>query len=276
MSRTYSIRITNKGQSFGEAIRELWRHPDLLWAFTYRDLKIRYAQTALGYLWSVIQPLFGVMAVFLVFFKLAGLETGKIPYLVFALSGLVFWNYFNYVLTQSAASIIHMQAMVKKIYFPRLSIPFGKSIVGAVDLLIGLLILSIVMQVYGFSLFSLGSFPVILLLTAMAALGGGMIVSALSIRYRDLQQILPFLTQILFFLTPVAYPSAMLTKALGEDWLWAAYLNPMVGILELFRHFLFHESLSPLSFISMGVSGLLFITGLWLFVSTDKKMADLI
>lgn len=276
MSKSYSIKITSKGQGFRAAIRELWQNPDLLWAFTYRDLKIRYAQTALGYLWSVIQPLFGLLAVFIVFFRLAGLDSGEIPYLLFALSGLVFWNYFNYVLTQSAASIIHMQAMVKKIYFPRLSIPISKAIVGSVDLLVALLILAIVMQIYRFPIYAVGSFPLILILTAMAALGGGMIVSALSIRFRDLQQILPFLTQILFFITPVAYPSDLLQKAVGSDWLWVAYLNPMVGILELFRLFLFGQPLSQWASLSMVVSVLLFLVGIWLFIRTDKKMADLI
>lgn len=258
------------------AVSELFSNPGVLLAFTYRDLKIRYVQTFLGYLWSFLQPLLGLAAVFVLFFKMAGIGSGDVPYLAFALSGLVFWNYFNYLVTQTASSLLNVQAMIKKIYFPRLSLPFSKAFVGLVDLLVGLLILLGILIYYDLPLLPLLLFPVILFFTLLAAVGLGLLVSALSIRYRDLQQALPFALQILFFLTPVAYPTALLQSVLPSSWFWVTYLNPMTGILELFRFLLFGTPLSEILWLSLAVATGLFVAGLFVFTRVDKKIADLI
>ncbi len=248
----------------------------MLWTFTYRDIRVRYAQTYLGLAWSLIQPLFGLAAVFILFFKIAKVETGGIPYLSFALSGLVFWNYFNYVVTQSSSSLVNMQAMIKKIYFPRLALPFGKSIVGLIDFAVALLLLFIANLILNQPVSGLLVFPLILLLTACTALGIGTIVSAISLRYRDLQQIIPFALQLLFFVTPVAYPQALLAGLIPEKWTWVIYLNPMAGLLELFRGFVFGTAISPLVWVSVAMAMALFLTGVLFFMRTDKKMADLL
>lgn len=276
MSKTDITRINASGNSIGHSLRELFRHPDILWAFTLRDLKVRYAQTYLGYLWSLIQPLLGLTAVFVLFFKIAGINAGGIPYLAFALSGLVFWNYFTYLTTQTAASFLSVQAMVKKIYFSRLSVPFSKVITGLIDLSVGLLLLLAILAYFNISLSGLLIFPLILIFTALGAVGLGLLVSALSIRYRDLQQVLPFALQILFFLTPVAYPTALLQKVIPANWLWLSYLNPMTGILEWFRWALFDSPVHSLSYLSLAMAVALFLAGLQVFNRVDKKIADLL
>ncbi len=275
MSKNTTV-ISPQGNSITEALRELFRHTDLLWTFTYRDIRIRYAQTYLGLAWSLIQPLFGLAAVFVLFFKIAGVQTGGIPYLSFALSGLVFWNYFSYVVTQSAASLVHVQAMIKKIYFPRLTLPISKGIVGLIDFSVAFILLFIVNAFLGQPLSGLFIFPLILLFTAFTALGLGMIICAVSLRYRDLQQIIPFALQLLFFITPVAYPQSLLANLIPEKWTWLIYFNPMAGFLELFRAVVFGGPASPMIWISVATSLLLFTVGILFFIRTDKKMADLV
>ncbi len=266
--------ITSKGSPVWNNFRELFQNPDLIRAFAYRDLRIRYAQTALGFLWGFFQPLIALVAVFIVFYKIAGVQTEGIPYPLFALSGLIFWNYFNFLTTQSAATLIHMQSMIKKIYFNRLSLPVSKVFVGLVDFGIALLVFVIMAIYYQAGLLALLSFPLILLLTIMAGLGLGMLTSAMSVKFRDLQQVLPFFLQLLFFITPVAYPTAMLSNLIPSQWSFLVYLNPMTGILELWRAFLFGSPLSEMIGISVVSSLLLFLAGMIFFVRIDRKVAD--
>lgn len=268
--------ITPKGQSVTSALKELWNAPALIRAFATRDLNVRYAQTYLGFIWSVVQPLFGLSTLFILFFKIAGIQTGTVPFLAFALSGLIFWNYFNYVLTQSASAMVSMQAMVKKIYLPRLSIPTAKALVGLVDFGVGLTLLIVVCIYYEISLIGLLAFPIILIWIAMAALGIGLTISAISLRYRDLQQIIPFAMQLLFFLTPIAYPTAKLSGLISSDWQWVVYLNPLAGLLELFRGFLFGTPFSGAVIVSIILAPVLLFIGLWSFVKADKQMADIV
>lgn len=276
MNKSNITRITASGNSIGFALKELFQNPDVLWAFTYRDLKVRYAQTLLGYAWSFVQPVLGLAAVFVLFFKIAGINSGGIPYLAFALSGLIFWNYFTFLVTQTAASFLSVQSMIKKIYFPRLSIPFSKMLVGLVDLTVALIIFLAVLWYYDLSLSGLVIVPLIALFTALGAAGIGLLVSALSVRYRDLQQVLPFAMQILFFVTPVAYPAGLLQKSISNELIWIIYLNPMTGILEFFRLSLFGTPVNPLSYLSLAMAVLLFLMGLVVFGRVDKKIADLI
>ena len=275
MSNAKTI-ITPKGQSVKSALIELWHAPALIRAFATRDLNVRYAQTYLGFIWSLVQPLLGLSTLFILFSKIAGIQTGNVPFLAFALSGLIFWNYFNYVLTQSANAMVSMQAMVKKIYLPRLSIPTAKALVGLVDFGVGLILLVLVCVFYKVNLIGLIAFPLILLWVAMAALGIGLTISAISLRYRDLQQIIPFAMQLLFFLTPVAYPTAKLSGLISADWQWVVYLNPLAGLLELFRSFLFGTVFSDAVIISVILAPTLLFVGLWSFVKADKQMADIV
>jgi lipopolysaccharide transport system permease protein len=221
--------ISPAGNSLTQSIKELIQNPGVLRALAMRDIRVRYAQTFLGIGWGLLQPLLGLAAVFVLFFRLAGIDSGGTPYLVFALSGLVLWNFFYYLVTQSSSGLVHMQAMIRKIYFPRLSIPFSKVLVGMVDLLIGTFLLMAFMRYYNLSLTGIWMIMPAAVITILAALGIGLIVSAISLRFRDLQQVIPFLLQILFFLTPVAYPSSLIEKLLPANILWISYLNPLSG-----------------------------------------------
>ena len=268
--------ISPSGNSLGGSLYELWQNPGVLRALTLRDIRVRYAQTILGLGWGLVQPVLGLAAVFILFFKLAGVDSGSTPYLVFALSGLVIWNYFYYLTTQSAAGLVHMQAMIRKIYFPRLSIPVSKVMVGLIDLAIGLLLLSGVLLYYHIDFSGIWMIIPTVLLTAAAGLGVGLIISAVSLRYRDLQQILPFLLQVHFFLTPIAYPASLMDKFLTQETIWVAYLNPLTGILDLWRQSLFDSPASPYSWISALISLSLLTVGVVFFTRIERKMADLV
>jgi lipopolysaccharide transport system permease protein len=268
--------ISPAGNSLTQSIKELIQNPGVLRALAMRDIRVRYAQTFLGIGWGLLQPLLGLAAVFVLFFRLAGIDSGGTPYLVFALSGLVLWNFFYYLVTQSSSGLVHMQAMIRKIYFPRLSIPFSKVLVGMVDLLIGTFLLMAFMLYYNLSLTGIWMIIPAAVITILAALGIGLIVSAISLRFRDLQQVIPFLLQILFFLTPVAYPSSLIEKLLPANILWISYLNPLTGVLELWRGGLFGDPVTTSSWTSVLSALLLFLLGLVLFGRTERKMADLI
>lgn len=249
----------------------------LLFTFASRDYKVRYAQTYIGFWWSFLQPIASVGALFLVFQKVVTVPTNGVPYLAFALSGLVLWNYFNYIITQSASSLIFNHGMIRKIYFPRLCLPLSRALVGIVEPLIGLLLLIVVL------LFSLGSlswgilfFIPALLFTAIGALGIGLWASALSIRYRDLQQVLPFMLQILFFLTPVAYSASLIEGLMPEQWHFITYLNPMTGIIESFRAILFDQALTWEVSISFAMGLLFFLSGIVYFQKVEMKIADIL
>lgn len=276
MAKQSITRISGKGIAVWESLKELSRSGDLLKAFSYRDLRVRYAQTMLGVAWALFQPVLSLVAVFVVFFKLAGIQSGGVPYPLFALSGLIFWNYFSFVTTQSALSLIHRQAMIKKIYFNRLTLPISKALVGLVDFAIAALLFVALAIYYDQSLIAALSFPLILLLTALSGLGLGMLTSAFSLRFRDLQQVLPFLMQFLFFLTPVAYPTAQFESLFSEKAAIILYLNPITGILELWRHWLFQSGLSDYCYLSIAMAFLLFFAGLVAFIRVDRKIADLI
>ena len=274
-SNTKTI-ITKKGPNVASALIELWKSPALIRAFASRDLNVRYAQTYLGFSWSIIQPLLGLVSLFILFNKIAGIPTDGVPFLAFALSGLIFWNYFNYVLLQSAGAMVAMQAMVKKIYLPRLSIPTAKALVGLVDFSVGFILLIVICVYYKISLIGMFMIPVVLICTAMTALGTGLIASAISLRYRDIQQIIPFALQLLFFLTPVAYPASLLSSLLSKDWQWLVYLNPLVGMLEVCRGFLFDTTFSNIAWLSFLLTPVVLFMGLLCFVKADKKMADIV
>lgn len=223
-----------------------------------------------------MQPIASVAALFLVFQKVVTVSTNGIPYLPFALSGIVLWNYFNYVITQSASSLIFNQGMIRKIYFPRLCLPLSRALVGLVEPLVGLLLLILLLFTTGFGGVGILFFIPALLATAIAALGIGLWASALSIRFRDLQQILPFVLQILFFLTPVAYSAKLIDGLIPEQWRFLIYLNPMTGIIESFRAALFGQPLSPAAAISYAMVVLLFLTGITYFQKVEMKIADIV
>lgn len=259
-------------------LNELFQYKDLFVILAYRDLKVRYSQTFLGMLWAVLQPLATLLIFVLVFGKAVNVDTEGIPYPLFAISGMAAWTYFAYVLNQSGNSIISSQEMVKKIYFPRLVIPLSKAMVGFVDFSIAFLFILILLVVYGYTpSYQIVYLPVYFILTVLSALAVGIWLSALTIRYRDFQHVVPFLVQFGLYATPVGYPASLVVKNLPE---WAVvlyYLNPMAGIVEGFRWSILGGSdPSPYSYFSFAIVLVLFITSLFYFKKVEKVMADMV
>lgn len=269
--------ITARGTSWTQHWREITQRPELLRALLRRDFKVRYAQTRLGTFWALLQPLLTLGVLYLVFSQVLRVNTEPLPYPLFALSGIVVWNYFHFVVSQSASALIHAQNVIRKIYFPRVMLGLSKTLVGSIDFLIGTALL------LTWGLFSgqvhwqgLLLMPLIWLATGLAGLGLGLGISALSIRYRDLQQILPFLLQLLFFLSPVAYGMDFFLRFVGEAELPLFYLNPVSGLIELWRSLLFAQAIPTWWWLSPLAGLALLILALFYFLHTEKKLADLI
>jgi lipopolysaccharide transport system permease protein len=223
-------------------MRELWQYRELLYFLVWRDIKVRYKQTALGASWAILQPFF-TMVIFSVFFgRLAGIPSDDLPYPLFAFAALVPWTFFATGLTQSANSLVGSQEMLKKVYFPRLIIPVATVLASGVDLLLSFLVLLGMMAYYGIvPTAAVIWLPPMVLLALVTALGAGLWLSALNVQYRDVRHAVPFLVQIWLFATPIAYPSSLLPV----EWQPVYALNPMVGVVEGFRWALLGADTSP-------------------------------
>jgi lipopolysaccharide transport system permease protein len=256
-------------------LNELWEYRELLYFLTWRDIKIRYKQTALGAAWAVIQPVF-TMLIFSIFFgKLAKMPSDGIPYPIFSMAGLVPWTFFVYGLSQSSNSLVGSQNLIKKVYFPRLVIPISSLLSGMVDFLIAFLILVCMMLYYGIVPGLAALWLVFfLLLTLICSLGVGLWLSALNVEYRDVRFAFPFLTQFWMFATPIAYPSSLLS----EPWRTIYGLNPMVGVVEGFRWALLGTNTQPgpIIFASVGAALLILVTGAFYFRRMERTFADIV
>lgn len=253
--------------------RELWAYRELLGFLAWRDLKVRYKQTAIGVAWAVLQPL-AMMAVFTVFFgKLARLPSDSLPYPLFALAALLPWGLFARVLAASSDSLVRDQRLVSKVYFPRLIVPLSSSLAALVDFVVSFLLLLVFMAIYrlapGPQLLLLPALTLLLLITA---LGVGFWLSALNVEFRDVQHTLPFLTQLWFFLTPVVYPASLVPEPYRAFYA----INPMVGVVEGFRWSLLGTSppASSTFIVSSVVAVGLLVSGLLYFRSRERSFAD--
>jgi lipopolysaccharide transport system permease protein len=255
--------------------KELWQYSELLYFLAWRDIKVRYKQTALGAAWAVIQP-FMTMVVFSLFFgKLAKMPSEGLPYPLFAYAALVPWTFFANGLTESSNSLVSSSNLIKKVYFPRLVVPVSAVTSGGVDFVIAFVVLLGMMLFYG--ILPTGNImwlPFLVLLTLGVALGVGLWLSALNVRYRDVRYTIPFLTQFWLFATPIAYPSSLLS----EPWRTIYGLNPMVGVVEGFRWALLgtQTAPSPMIAVSALVTLLIIVGGAFYFRRMEKTFADVI
>ena len=259
--------------SFG--LRELWEHRELVYFLTWRDIKVRYKQTALGAAWAIIQPL-STMVVFSLFFgRLAKVPSEGVPYPLFCLAALVPWTFFANGLTQAANSVVMSQNLVTKIYFPRLSIPIASVLAGVLDFALSFVLLLALMIYYGVpvSLRVLWVVP-FSLLALVTALGVGFWLAALNVQYRDVRYTVPFLVQLWLFATPIAYPSSLLS----EPWRTVYGLNPMVGVVEGFRWALLGTDVAPagMSIVSSITALLVALAGAIYFRRMEQTFADLV
>jgi lipopolysaccharide transport system permease protein len=253
---------------------ELWEYRELLYSFVGRDLKVRYKQTALGFLWAIIQPLF-LMVVFSLFFgRLAKIPSEGIPYPLFSFAALIPWTLFAEGLTRSTTSVLHNAGIMTKVYFPRLIMPISGILSPLVDFAIAFVILLLMMVYYGYvPTIAIVLLPLFILLAIMTSLAVGLWFSALNVKYRDFQYTIPFIIQIWLFVSPVVYPASMVPQQL--QFLYA--LNPMVGVIEGFRWALLGTNPpTAMILISVGVVVLLLIGGLFYFKRMEQYFADVV
>jgi lipopolysaccharide transport system permease protein len=261
---------------FSINLKDLWAYRELLYFLTWRDVKVRYKQTALGVGWVIIQPLLTMLIFTLFFGKLAGIEsqTGGIPYPIFAYAGLLPWTFFSNAISNSGNSLVGSAGLITKVYFPRMIIPGAAVASGLVDFAIAFLLLVGLMFYYRTGVtWNLLLFPVVLLLTTMLAVALGMWLSALNVKYRDVRFALPFLVQLGMFVSPVIYPSSFLPVKLR----WVLSLNPLTGIIENGRSALFGRPFNWTTLAtSTGITLALLVYSSQAFRRMEKSFADIV
>jgi homopolymeric O-antigen transport system permease protein len=254
-------------------LREVWDYRELLYFFVWRDVKIRYKQTAIGIVWVILQPLL-TMGVFTVFFgRLAKLPSQGLPYPVFYFAALVPWMYFSYALQSATNVVVENQRVITKVYFPRLVLPFSAVLSGLVDFAIGFVVLVILTLAYGIrpTIAALW-LPLLVLVAILTALGVGLWMSALNALYRDVRYVMPFVVQFWMFASPVAYPSALVPAR----WRWLYGLNPMAGVIDGFRWGLtgHGQPPGPVMLASAAMVALVLVGGLFFFQRMEGAVAD--
>ncbi len=254
-------------------LAEVWKYRELILFLSWRDIKVRYKQTALGVAWAVIQPVF-TMLVFSVFFgRLARIPSDGVPYPIFAFCALLPWQLFAYSLTESSNSLVANQQLITKVYFPRLVIPVSAVLAGLVDFAIAFVVLIGMIGYYRIiPTQAIWTLPLFVLLAVTLALGMGLWLSALNVRYRDVRYTLPFLTQIWLVATPIAYPSSLVP----EQWRVLYGINPMAGVVEGFRWALLSTGNAPgtMLTVSVLVTLVIFVSGLYYFRRMERIFAD--
>lgn len=254
---------------------ELWEFRELLYFLAWRDIKVRYKQTALGATWAILQPLLSMLIFTLVFGVLAKMPSDGIPYPLFAYSALLPWQLFVYALTQSSNSLITDARLISKVYFPRLVVPLASVVAGILDFFIAFSILILLMLYYGVvPTWGVLTLPFFLVLALGAATSVGLWMSALNVKYRDVRYTVPFLAQAWMFATPIVYPSSMIPEA----WRWLYGLNPMAGVVEGFRWALLGTEILhlPLILVSASVVVISLVGGLYYFKRMEHTFADLL
>jgi lipopolysaccharide transport system permease protein len=256
-------------------LHELWEFRELLYFLAWRDIKVRYKQTALGVAWAIIQPFF-TMVIFSIFFgKLGRIPSDGVPYPLFAYAALVPWTFFAHGLNQSSNSLVTGAQLIKKVYFPRLVVPVAAVLSGVVDFVLAFIVLLGMMLYYGLApTANIVWLPAFLLLALITSLGVGLWLSTLNVQYRDVRHAVPFITQFWLFLTPIAYPSTLLS----EPWRTLYGLNPMAGVVEGFRWALLGTDTQPkaMIFVSCLMALAILIAGAFYFRRMEKTFADVV
>lgn len=259
---------------------ELWRYRDLFLVLAWRDISVRYKQTALGVIWAIFQPFITMIVFTFIFNHIASISSGDgTPYPVFLYVGLLLWQYYSGTLTNASNSMVNNSSLIQKVYFPRLIVPAAAAITGLIDLAIAAVILAAMMAYYGIMphITGLLLLPVLLIISVLSAMGMGLLLASLNIKYRDVRFALPFFIQILMYVTPVIYPVSMLDRypVVKELMLW---LNPISGVISSARAGLLGQG--SIDFGILGIALLMsivyFVAGLYYFRSTERYFADIV
>lgn len=256
-------------------LTEIWDYRGLLYFFTWRDLKVRYKQTAIGVMWAIFQPVMTMIVFTVVFGKLAKIPSDNIPYPIFVYVGLLIWQFFSSSLSEVSDCLVANKAIITKVYFPRLILPFSAVLTKFVDFFVASLVLVVLMFYYHYTPNLLGLFilPPLLLISFFAASGGGLILASLNVKYRDVRYVLPFFIQLLLFITPVIYPASIAGK-----YSWLLALNPMTGVIKAAQAAILGNA--PINWMLLVISGfttvVLFVIGFIYFKKTERYFADVI
>jgi lipopolysaccharide transport system permease protein len=277
MARTEPRKIIIRPTSGWSALnlRDLWVYRELVYFMTWRDLKVRYKQTLLGAGWAILQP-FLTMVVFSIFFgNLAKVPSDGVPYPIFSYTALIPWTLFSKALQDASRSLVNSSHMITKVYFPRMILPLASVLAGVVDFLIAFVVLLGMMAFYHVKpTANIWTVPLFLLLTLVTAVGVSLWLSALNVLYRDINYVLPFLTQFWMYITPIAYSSSLVP----EKWQMVYALNPMTGVVEGFRWALLGTGQAPgiMTLVSCAVALVLLITGMFYFKRMERLFADMV
>ena len=276
MRNTKKITVIKPKKTFSwDDFKEIWQYKELLYFFTWRDIKVRYKQTAIGILWALFQP-FMTMVIFSIFFgKLAKMPSDGIPYPIFVYTGLLLWQFFSSSLSDVSKCLIANKGIITKVYFPRLLLPISSTVTKFVDFSIASLILVGLMIYYQYlpNLTGLLILPLLLFITFMASVGGGLFLSAINVKYRDVRYVLPFFISMMMFVTPVIYPASIAGK-----YSWILALNPMTGVIKAARAAILGNA--PINWTLLAISGatclVILIIGIIFFKKTERYFADIV
>jgi lipopolysaccharide transport system permease protein len=268
------VLVLAAGEADQRFWRDLWHYRDLLIFLAWRDIAVRYRQTIAGVAWALLQPAMTMILFTIIFGRLAHMDGGGMPYPLLVLAGLIPWQLFSAALTGSGDSLVANAGLISKVYFPRIIIPMAAVSVAIVNALVSLALLAVLMPVYGvWPTWRLVALPLLLVLTALIALGAGLVVAAMGVRYRDIRFVLPFVVQCGFFAAPVGYS----TVVVPEHWRLVFALNPMVGVMEGFRwSILGHavQELPQMLAMSAATMVVLLVVGRWAFRAVERDAAD--
>ena len=267
--------IIEPGQGMAHYWRDLWRYRELFFFLAWRDIAVRYKQTVIGVAWALIRPFLTMIVFSVVFGRLAGLPADGAPYPILVFAAMLPWQFFANALSESSNSLISNAQMITKVYFPRLAIPLAAVMVSFVDFLISFLILIGLMGWYQFlPTWRLLMLPLLILFAFAAAMGGGLWMASLNVKYRDFRYIVPFVVQFGLYLSPVGFSSSVVPA----EWRLLYSLNPMVGVIDGFRWAILNNATIywPGFLLSLGLTLLLLISGLWYFRKTERTFADVI
>jgi lipopolysaccharide transport system permease protein len=269
-----NIVIDARDAALGLHLRELWNYRELLYFLTWRDIKLRYKQTALGAAWVIIQPLFAMLLFTLFFGKLARMPSDNVPYPLFAYAGLVPWTFFSNAITNSGHSLVGSSSLISKVYFPRIYIPAGAVGAGLLDFAIASVLLVPMLIYYEVTItWRVILLPAFALLATLLALGVGMWLAALNVRYRDVRYAIPFLVQLWLFASPVIYPASIVPAR----WKWLLAVNPVTGVIEGFRASILGKEFDvPTIVSSVIVTSLILVFSFFAFRRVEDSFADVV
>ena len=269
------IRIAPSKGWVALQLKELWAYRELLYFMIWRDVKVRYKQTALGVAWAIIQPVFTMIVFSLFFGRLGKIPSDGIPYPIFCYAALVPWTFFSQGLSQASNSLVGSGNLIKKVYFPRLSLPISAVICGLIDFALAFIVLVGMILYYGIlPTVNVIWLPLLILLALITSLGVSLWLSALNVQFRDVRHAIPFLTQLWLFATPIAYPSSLLS----EPWRTLYSINPMAGVVEGFRWALLGTETAPgpMLIVSTLTAVALLVSGTFYFRRLEKTFADVV